>query len=773
MRQKYPALVGDVTLTFALTFAFAPMAWAQTETPGASESSTTRIPPQSDAADSQAQVVVTANKREQKLQDVPISVSVVDAAQLKRQNITEVTDLVRSAPGLNSAGPFGALSIRGIGSVSFSRSAEGSVGVVVDGVALAATSVNPPQLFDVSRVEVLEGPQGTLFGSTSSAGILNITTNAPDPKKFEAIGHVDIGDRGNQIEQAVLNIPLASSAALRLSGAFNAAPKQQNNLYDNSWAQSRDASGRARLLLQPNADLSINLIGDYSENNTNGGAPWAVYHATPGSPLSNALANCGVKVTDDNTNGCINGGNQATVRSYGLSGQVDYKLGGYGLTSITAYRSVDNNAPLYDVDSNPATILNQIQSNNTHFVSQELRLSSPKSARGTYVVGLYYFNSKSGNTVTQVGPLLVDQGIPFTLGQTLATESSKTSYAAFGDGTWYVTPELGLNLGARYGSDDVHARTVGSLAPGAVFPVQSIATVDGTASAHYFSYRTGAQYDLSNNQMAYVSYTRGYKGPAVNDSGGGGAAPLLVQPEIPHATELGLKSTLLGGRLAANVALYYTKVDNFQAQFYDPSLSAYVFGNAPSLTSKGIEFNLMGKPMPSVTLNLGAAYNAAKYGAGYIVSCAQQQTAAQGCVPLTNAAGNVVGTGTDAGGNMLVGAPEWKVTFSGEYTRPVFGNYQGFIQGDVVYTSRINFDAATDPINSNAPATIVGGRIGMRTNDGKWGVALFVRNLFDTYRAAVRFATPTAAQQGDSSAYSQISGPESRRLVGISLDVRM
>ena len=133
----------------------------------------------------------------------------------------------------------------------------------------------------------------------------------------------------------------------------------------------------------------------------------------------------------------------------------------------------------------------------------------------------------------------------------------------------------------------------------------------------------------------------------------------------------------------------------------------------------------------------------------------------------------MTGTGTDAGGNKLVGSPEWKATFSGEYVAPLFGNYQGFIQGDVVYTSRINFNAAYDPIDSNAPATIVGGRLGVRSNDGKWGVSLFVRNLFDTYRAAARFATPTASQQRDPAAYSQISGPESRRVIGLSLDARL
>jgi iron complex outermembrane receptor protein len=768
LRQNYPALMGS----FALTFALAPVSWAQTTAPETKQATPIAKTPNSDTEDAPIRIVVTANKREQRLQDVPISVSVIDGAQLQRQNISEVPDLIRSAPALNSAGPFGALSIRGIGSISFARSAEGSVGVVVDNVALAGTSVNPPQLFDVSRVEVLEGPQGTLFGSNSSAGIINIVTNAPDPKKFEAIGHMDIGSLGNDVGRATLNIPLADNAALRASSSFSQAPKQLKNLYDNTWSQNQDGSARARLLWQIDPNVTINLIGDYTQVRHDGGAPWAVYYSTPSSAMSKSLAACGVKVGPENDDGCVDGGNKSTVRSSGYSGQVDFKLGRYGLTSITAYREVNTSVPAYDVDSTPVYLLNQTGPSNTHFVSQEIRLSSPKSSSGTYVAGLYYFNSKFDGSVMQVGPLLTNLGFPYPVGQTSTSKSTSTSYAAFADGTIYVTPELGLNMGVRYGSVDVHAQTSGSVAPGAVAPIASIASVDGTATDHYVSYRIGAQYDITNDQMAYASYTRGYKGPAINDQGGGGSAPLLVRPEIPHAAEIGLKNTFLSGRLAANVALYYTKVDDFQAQFYDPSISAFVFSNAPSLTSKGVEFTMLGKPSTNMTLNFGAAFNAAKYGAGYVVSCAQSQTLAQGCLPLTNAAGAVVGYGTDAGGNPLIGSPRWKATFSGEYVAPASGQYQAFFQADMVYTSRINFNAAYDPINSNAPATIFGGRVGFRTVDGKYGVSLFVRNLFDTYRAAARFASPTSAQQLEPAAYSQISSPESRRVVGFSLDAR-
>jgi iron complex outermembrane receptor protein len=322
------------------------------------------------------------------------------------------------------------------------------------------------------------------------------------------------------------------------------------------------------------------------------------------------------------------------------------------------------------------------------------------------------------------------------------------------------------------GSDLVRAQTTGAVAPGAVAPIADIAGIAGKAVDRYFSYRVGVQYDLTADVMAYATYAKGFKGSAVNDQAAGPGVPTLVKPEIPHASEIGVKSTLFEGRLGANLALFYTKIDDFQAQFFDPALAEFIFGNAPSLTTKGVEASVFGKPAPGVTLNLGGVYDDARYGPGYLVSCAQLQTVAQGCVPVLGSGGTPVGTITDAGGARLVGAPEWKVTASGEYARSLANNLTGYVQVDLVYTSQINWDAAYDPIDTSAPAAIVGGRIGVRTDDQRFGVALFVRNLFDVYRPIARFATPAAPQELDPQSYSQIAGPESRRLIGVSLDAR-
>lgn len=545
------------------------------------------------------------------------------------------------------------------------------------------------------------------------------------------------------------------------------------NRYDGSHYQVSGDSARARLLWEPTQDVSVNLIADYSNFDRKGGVPWSVYFSTPTSLLSSRLAACGVVVGPENTQGCADGGTDTSTESYGFSGQVDTQFHDLTLTSITSWRRLLVASFGSDADSVPINRLNLNASPyDVRNFSQEFRVSSPKGGFVDYVAGLYYFHSDLESQNAQAGFLGADAGTPFLLGQILATNSTTESYAAFGQGTVNISDDFRLIVGARYGSEDVSAVTKGSLAPGAVAPFASIVGVDADVSDRYLSYRLGAQYDLGPSAMAYVSYTRGYKGPSVNDQTGGGTIPTIVEPEVPKAAEVGLKSTLFVGRLTANLAAYYNKVENFQTQYFDPTLAKFVFGNAPELTTKGVSFDLVARPLDGLTFNVGGLFNDAKYGDGYFVACGQLQTAAQGCETILNGAGVAVGKADNAGGNRLIGAPEWKLTGGGEYETSLGRGLRGFAAVDFVYTSTINFGAAYEPVNSNQPATIVGGRLGVTTEDGRYGLSLFVRNLFDVYRPIVRFATPTAAQQRDPQSYSQIAGPESRRVIGLSLDVR-
>jgi len=726
-----------------------------------------------------SEIVVTASKRSERLQEVPVAITVVQGAQLARQNVIDISGLTRTSPAFNVAGPYGAFSIRGVGSVSFSRSAEGSVGVVVDGVALANTSGNPPQLFDVQRIEVLAGPQGTLFGRNSSAGVLNIVTNDPDPSKFEARAHADIGTRNNQIVQAVVNIPTTATSALRISGAFTDSPHNQYNLYDGSWTQNEGKSIRARFKWDPIDQITFNLIGDYSRVDLQGGTPWTIYHDTPGSPIATRLAACGVIVSQDNDKGCTDGLTSSHDTVYGFSGQADFRFGDYTLTSVSAFRHFSQAGVGQDADSIPINFLNQNNSpTNINNFSQEIRLTSPSRGLITFVAGLYYFDSKIVSANYQsgfpVGDVLGNpalSGIP--AGQNTFTRSSLTSYAAFGQATVNLTPRLRLLGGLRVGHEQVDAATTHVLTglvsyyPGFGVPPPFSASVGDS----YVSYKGGAQYDVSRTIMAYATYTRGYKGPSVNDQATSTNVALIVRPEIPHNIEGGLKTGLFAGRLTANLAIYHNRVTDFQAQFFDPTTAQYVFANAPKLVTKGVSLDIAGRPIESVTLNAGVLYNNAQYGSGYVVQCAQLQTAAQGCtLPRPGDTSNR-GT-TDVGGRQLIGAPRWKVTASAEYRHSIGELLEGYIAGDVVYQSKIYFDAAYDPIDTVNGAALFGGKLGVRTKDDRFGAAIYARNIFDKRLAVIRFETPTASSDHDPSSYAQMFGDESFRTVGVSLEAR-
>ncbi|MBX3484708.1 TonB-dependent receptor [Phenylobacterium sp.] len=709
------------------------------------------------------ELVVTAAKRTERLQDVPVAVTVVGENQMAQQGITSAVDLSRAVPALSTG--VDQLRIRGIGTFSFARTSEASVGFILDGVSLANAGPVAPQLFDVARVEVLPGPQGTLFGRNASAGVINLVSNAPDPGAFAGSAHVEVGERASRTAQLMSNLPLGADAALRLTASYVRKPQRIHNLPNDSWNNEEATNGRARLLWRPSQDVTVNLIGDYSRVLNKGGNLFSVYLATPGSTLSAQLAACGVTVSRDNNETCIGGGNNSKSEAWGVSGQADWTLGDLTLTSLTAFRGYDQ-AGGGDADS---TLLNILDLNGgtarVRNFSQELRITSPSGGRLEYVAGLYYFNSNQDYTGEQAGGLGLLPA-PLTLGQDFATEARSRSYAAFGQATLHATDDLRIIAGLRLNREELRASTTRVVHPGALNAFGSLLPIQGSARDDSVSYRLGAQYDVSDAAMAYLTYNRGYKGPAINDQAASPTLPLIIRPEVPKAWELGLKSELLDGRIALNLAAFRTRITDFQTQYYNPQLPGYVFGNAPSLTTKGVQADLFGRVSDDLSVTLGAIYTDASYGKGYLVACSQRQTAAQGCFPVTG------GTAQDAAGTRLSGVPKFKATGSFDYRARLTDGLEGFVQGDLVYTTRIYYGQGFDPLNSTGKHLVVGGRIGARTTDGRFGGAIYVRNLFDERAPYLTLAQPLAGQLGETNGFVQSFGPEAFRVIGVSLDAR-
>ncbi|WP_048439684.1 TonB-dependent receptor [Caenimonas sp. SL110] len=710
-------------------------------------------PPPSGPVPSLGVVTITVNKREERLQDVPATATVIQSQQLDQQNISTVQDLTRAIPTLDAS--IAGFRIRGFGGTSFSLTAEGSVGILVDGVSLSGAGDFPPNLFDVERVEVLEGPQGTLFGKNSSAGIINIVTKAPNTRKFESVVRLDAQTRHGKSVQAAINVPLSDVLALRLSGTVQDDPRSTRNLFDGAWDSPRKTNARLRLLWKPTSDVTVNLSADQSEKTLHGGGLWTIYQSTPGSLLTTASSACGVTIRPDNTDVCaVPGQNGNTTRVGGYAAQVDWAIGNYRLTSVTAVRDVKNDlsGADYDMVSVRAPDYTQPELKTYHNVSQELRIASPDYEWGNFVAGAYYFKGRINQDISNVLTLA-----PYKLGTRNLVSGENISTAVFGQGTYKFNKALSVNLGARIGREEASTARTGTLSPGAVAALTParLLPVTGDSADNYTSWRAGVQYDFDPSRMAYLTYVHGYKAPAVNHNATNIRVPLVVRAEIPTMLEAGLKNMFFDGRLGVNVSAYAMNIKDYQATIWDPAAVAFIFTNAPKLASRGATLNFYGNPTSALTVNGGLAYTVAKLGSGFLVECAM---------------GSPAGCTRDAGGDQAGGTPKVRATLAFDYRFPL-ASMRGSLGGDVVYTSEKVFDR-TDPARNLAATTIVGARFGVRTADDKVGLTLYARNLFDKFSPTYRSGNLIAFATGDNRSYMQFVGPESRRVLGVSLDAK-
>jgi iron complex outermembrane recepter protein len=713
------------------TLAIATAAAAQTEPAPASTAQN---------VDTIEELVVTAQKREQRLIDVPLSVTAVGSDQLQRQNITSISDLSRAVPSVSANG-----AVRGVTTNGAARSSEGSVAVVLDGVELGHPAVGASQIssiFDVERVEVLSGPQGMLFGKNASAGVINVVTRAPNPARFEAIGHADIGENGFLRVQGVVNIPVSDNAAFRISAHRDENEGLVRNTITGAKPENHSTGVRARFLWEPSDKLSINLIADYDRAGANGVRDIA-FAIAPTPALQARLAACGIVASLSNRENCSEGNSKVPGRDekYGFSGQIDYDLNGFILTSISAYRhrqtgDFDFRGPGGDSDFLSTDILStNLTPESLKTVSQELRLTSPAGRKVEYVAGLFYSKTEQKDQVIQAGGLGILPA-PLKIGRVNIIDIDSRSMAAFGQLTYHVTDQFALIAGARYTDEVLKDATVSltdtttpSLTDyGYIYsPGFYIAPVNERVETENFSWKLGAQYTWSPELNGYFTATRGYKGPAINDQASPPNVQAIIRPEIPMYYEAGLKGAFMEGRLLGTVAVFHNKVKDFQTSIYRPAsasnpVAGFAQGNSPNIVSKGVEVSLTGRPTRELTFSAGAIYNAAKYSDDFLVACAPTQTAGSGACSaagITRPVGQIAGT------------PKFRLLLNGEYAKEVATNLTGFAQADLTYESKQFTQATPDPVTDQPEHWLLGGRVGVRSTDGRWGVSFFGRNLLD------------------------------------------
>lgn len=738
------------------------------------------------AADDQApgEIVVTAQKRSESLQSVPVAVSVLsgeDLADASRPSIESAAQMVPSLNFLKSGTTLNqTIFLRGVGTATFSIAGEPSVSTVVDGVVYARSGEAFSDMVDVAQIEVLRGPQGTLFGKNSSAGVVNITTQMP---KSELGGSVEASyfDRSEYRLKGAINLPLGQDLAARVTGFFGQYDGNIRNTTTNEWVNGYKHWGvRGQFLYEPSNNLRVYVAADYYKNDDDCCADVIGTGPLTAAGVPQASLAFGVlpaQLGEESRSVAQNLVTATKEEGWGVSGQIDLGLGSHTLTSITAYRGWDN-TEIRDGDWLPMAYVGfaQLHDNgpqtSTTF-SQEVRLTSSADQTLSYVIGAYYSKADSERTftrnVTQCAAAVgAPTGVLIPCGSVNAAASTFPSgsatfgstfdnFAVFAQATLKIGDNARLIGGLRYTNDKLsvfHRRVTTLTGPGIqgnfdqgvyneYIRLIGLGTAPATAvtnalpfsngvpfrtstSNDNFSGKAALQFDFSDDVMGYVSYARGYKGPAYNIFFNlTGTGTNVIEPETADSIEVGLKNTFMDGKMTLNIAAFYAKYKNFQANNPDVVSGVVVtrFTNAGSISTTGIEADLSFRPSRNTTFNAGIAITDAKVVA-FKVAPGAPSTA-------------IVPAGTKLGY-----APSIKGSVSFEH-RFVTGSF-----ADVAIGSSMNFQSkqfslfTPDPIQRQLGTipgyALVNASIALVDPNDDWKLTFHVRNVLDkAYAAAI------------------------------------
>jgi iron complex outermembrane recepter protein len=713
------------------------------------------------------QIIVTAQKRSEDIQSVPATVTAVSGRELDELHIVDPQQLTYVAPAVTfsvSTTPTSSgFSVRGIGTSTFSPGVEQSVSTVIDGVVYGQPQ-STSALIDLDHVEILEGPQGMLFGKNASAGLVNLVTNNPSLTDTSVHLSGTIGTDQEYRGVGVFNTPLTDGAALRLVGFYNHTDGVITDVADTAAGKLNNLENygfRAKILWEPAENWTILASGDYTLDNSR----CCFYTTRFDTTVNAAFPLNGVVLANETLYGIVPGPfntkdaldaplgetRDADRRQYaGGSVQVDYKFaGGYDLTSITAYRSNDY---LLDFDADQ-TALNLFDRDggpqSYRQTSEELRLSSPLEGAFDYVAGLYYYRSVYDTELIAGGPFLAPVGIPGTVIADATANVTSIDFAAFAQGTYHISDAWRLIAGGRYTHDDLSLFYWNRSDPASQLPLsffgQQEAEFTQSTDANNFSWRVGTQYDFVPGVMGYATVSRGYKGPGFSALPGALASQnQAVRPEIPMNYEIGVKSSLLDHRLILNGTAFIEDFKDFQAQVYDANTvpPAFRVTNAGELRSKGFELQAEGKPASNVTLAFSGAYVDAYYSSLKNISCYFGETYPTVTAPCVSVNGNLL---DDASGNQLANAPRWSWNASARYYIPLPGSYRLDLESDYNWRSNIQFSANGDPNTVQGSYGLWNASIAFGPSDSKWDVRIFGKNLLNKHFA--EFILPDA---GDS-----------------------
>ena len=737
------------------------------------------------------EVVVTAQKREQNLQEVPISVSVMSADSLEKQNINDMESLAVSVPSLTLQGGFApsatSFNIRGVSSYTFTGGVQPSVSMVVDGVTYARAGEFNPELAYVDRIEILRGPQGTLFGRNSTAGVINVTTREASDYFTGEVGY-SYTDEEEHLLKGYVSGPITDSVKYSLAGYT----LDRDGHVDNINPQGVDAGAheswgvRGKLDVQFSDDVRAVFIADYRDMDFSP-VPQVVDIAEDGVvgqlrqlAHGNGDAALGRAVLADRFTININEEEEgdSELDNWGLSADVTWDIGeNLTLRSITAYREwheVVNN----DFEGSSAQVANNgfglatslsftnldvvddrmYNLKENEFVTQEFRLES-FGDNVDWVAGVFYqdFEEKNDLNVNVYIPFLPAVSGP-ALSQTLSENSDElTAASVFGDVTIHVTDALDIYGGFRFSYEDIDLDINRSnyFAPGAlgVFTLDAatnsaftdtthpafaslFATTAGTASKDDsdWSGRLGFNWAVADSTNVYGQVSRGYVGQAVNISNRGTPDDsAFLNPTIAEAIEFGVK-TEIGDRARLNAAVFYQETTDLQTQIFPPGTITSVAVNAGVLEVTGLEVDFQWAVTDYFQLSAAATYLDAELN-DLLQPCFDGQVIATGC--NLDSFGNITNDPMqavqhDVSGNRPPNTPEFAYNITADFFAPLGDMpFEGYARFAYTWQDDVSYQLYGDPLLIQPDYGLLDITLGITDKEGRYDIALFAKNATD------------------------------------------
>ena len=706
------------------------------------------------------QILVTARRREESVQEVPVALSVIGVQMLEMTgtyNVAQLTQLTPSVQFFSSNPRNTAITIRGLGT-SFGLTNDGlesGVGLYIDQVYMSRPAAATFDFVDIGQVEVLRGPQGTLFGKNTTAGAINISVQTPTFDR-QVNGEVSAGNYGFFQGKASISGPLVDGIlAGRLSVSGTLKDGTLNNLNSGKLINNQNDIGtRAQLLYRPSEEFSLRLTGDYSHQQ---GICCAQVFVGVGQTLKPAAqqfpalaAAAGYappslnpfdRKLDTNTPA------KANQVIGGVSAIADWDFGPATLTSVTAWRTW-NWDPSNDRDFTSLSIQTaSINPDNQNQYSQEFRVASNANQTVDYVVGLYAFRQKIDATpVAEWGkdaagwllgpPPAIPSNLLENYRSTAEAHSDTKSYAAFAQVTWNVTDRLHFTPGLRYTYEDKFGSydqvVSGGLATTNATLISrklSIARPQSYSAAFTngsVSGQVNVAYDVTENALAYATVSKGYKSGGINLSGiptdAAGylvVTTAVVKPENVATYEIGLKNQFFEQRLTLNLAAFQNTVRNYQVNVVDfgPGALRGYLSNIEKVSSHGIELDAAFSPREDFSGYLSGAWTEGKY-----------DSFPNGPCPLELIAPST--TACNLSGRPLPGLSKWVVSAGGEYRQPALDG-MAYVGVDANYRSSAYSDA------SDSKYLLIGGYslVNLRTgylSSGAWEAFVWVKNALDT-----------------------------------------